>query len=288
MMKRLIFITLTLAAVLSGCMEGREKVYQQSLEEISKQELATALEERDRLLALFKEVTAALEDIRQLDDMVAANTSTPGRHATQSADILTSISQMKKRIAQHQSQLETLEKELQISTINNGELNELTSQLRRQLSYQMNDIDKLSRQLTAANEHIGQLTRSIDSLNTTASAIAEQRDEAIENSLILEDELNSCYYVVASKDDLKSHNMISSGFLRKTQVIPTNFDRNLFIKADKRRLQRLDMGSPKARILTNHPASSYSIEETNSTKTLHIIDPDDFWKASDFIVIQND
>ena len=59
MKTRQIIIPAALAIALFSCNSGNEKE-QQSLPEISKQELATALNERDQLLALVKEVSAEI------------------------------------------------------------------------------------------------------------------------------------------------------------------------------------------------------------------------------------
>ena len=50
-------------ALLFSCNNNKENG--QSLEEISKQELATALNERDQLLALVKEISINLEQIKR-------------------------------------------------------------------------------------------------------------------------------------------------------------------------------------------------------------------------------
>ena len=51
-----------IASTMISCNGNKEKE-QQSLAEISKQELATALSERDQLLSLVKEVSAGLNEI---------------------------------------------------------------------------------------------------------------------------------------------------------------------------------------------------------------------------------
>lgn len=61
-----LIIPIVITILLLSC-NGTEDREQQSLAEISKQELATALNERDQLLSLVKEVSAGLDEIKQLE-----------------------------------------------------------------------------------------------------------------------------------------------------------------------------------------------------------------------------
>ena len=101
----------------------------------------------------------------------------------------------------------------------------------------MDEIESLRRQLTKANRQIGELNSAVDSLNLTVSTVEGQRDTAMMSSERFENELNTCYYVVAKKSDLKDHNIIESGFLRKTRLMRGDFDKDFFVTGDKRTLK---------------------------------------------------
>ena len=152
----------------------------------------------------------------------------------------------------------------------------------------MDEIESLRRQLTKANRQIGELNSAVDSLNHTVSTVEGQRDTAMMSSERFENELNTCYYVVAKKSDLKDHNIIESGFLRKTRLLKGDFDKDFFVIGDKRMLNRLPLNTSKVKILTNHPASSYRIIEENEHKTIEITNPEQFWSLTNYLVIQTD
>ena len=69
-------ISMALASMLLSCNENKSND-QQSLEEVSKQELATALNERDQLLSLVKEVSDGLNEIKQLENIMTIATNQP-------------------------------------------------------------------------------------------------------------------------------------------------------------------------------------------------------------------
>ncbi|MDE6192112.1 MAG: hypothetical protein K2G47_10930 [Muribaculum sp.] len=282
------FITAAIiSSQLAACNVSQEKE-QQSLMEVSKQELATALAERDSLLALVKEISEGMEQIKELEKIMTIAASNPQETAGQRRKIIADIASIRKKIQERRQQLTDLEARLQNSTINNKELSETINALRIQIDSQFEEIELLRRQLSTANEHIGSLNYTVDSLNTTVTTVTGERDAAQETSILLENELNICHYIAGSKDDLKSHGIIESGFLRKTKLLKGNFDKSVFVTADKRDLDRLPLNSRKPRLLTNHPEGSYELLEENGKKTLHILDPDLFWSLTNYLVIQTD
>lgn len=283
-----LIIPLTLTSMLFSCNGQQEKDQQQSLEEISKQELVTALEERDQLLALVKEVSVGLEQIKQLENIMTIAAAHPTENMGQKAQILTDIASLKEKIQQRKAQLQDLENKLQKSTINNKELQETINALRIQIDSQIEEIESLKHQLIAANEHIGVLNNAVDSLNTTVSTVKGERDVAQEASIKLANELNTCFYVVAPKSELKKHNIIESGFLRKTKLMKGDFDKGFFVISDKRVLSSLPLGTSKAKVLTNHPEASYEIIDENGQKTIKITNTEQFWSLSNYLVVQKD
>lgn len=282
-----IVITLALSLIFSACSPVQQRE-QQSLEEVSKQELATVLEERDQLLALVKEVSAGLKQIKHLENMMTMAAAHPDGTPAARAQILADIASVTKKIQQRKTQLQELESKLHNSTINNKELTETIEALRLQIDSQIEVTESLRMQLMEANEQIGELNNTVDSLNSTVTAVTGERNAAMEASERFENELNTCYYVVATKSDLKDHNIIESGFLRKTKLMKGDFDKNFFVMSDKRQLDSLPLATKKAKILTNHPASSYRMTEHDGMKVIRITDPEEFWSLTNYLVVQKD
>ena len=113
--------------------------------------------------------------------------------------------------------------------------------------------------------------------------------EAAQNeALQLTNQLNECYYVVGSKKELKEHNIIKGGFLRKTKLMQDDFEQGYFTKADKRELNKLNLHSKKAKVMSNHPKGSYSLVDEGGIKMLVIEDAAKFWSLSNYLVVQVD
>ena len=276
---------MVLTSMLLSCNVNNEKE-QQSLAEVTKQELATALNERDQLLSLVKEVSAGLNEIKHLENIMTIAANKQYENPGQKTRILADIASLKKKIQQRKTHLDDLESKLQKSTINGKELQETIKALRTQIDSQMEEIESLRQQLTAANEHIGALNNAVDSLNTTVTTVTGERYAAQEASVKLENKLNACFYVIATKSELKKHNIIESSFLRKTKLMKGDFDKDFFVISDKRTLTTLPLNATKVKVLSSHPENSYELIEENGQKTLKINNPDKFWSLSNYLVIQ--
>ncbi|MDE6564570.1 MAG: hypothetical protein K2L92_07075 [Muribaculaceae bacterium] len=273
---------------LVSCREASPANDSLSLMEASKQELVTALDERDQLLSLVKEMTLEMKEIRKLEDITSVAVSQSDVKSTRRTTILSDIKAVKETLMRRRNQLEVLEHQFKESGLYNEELIETIGALRGHIDYQTGEIDRLRAQLMAAAERIEQLADKVDSLNVAVTEVESERDSARMESLLFENELNTCYYVAAGKSQLRTHNIIESGFLRRTKLMNGDFDQDFFAERDKRNFEVLAVGSKKARVLTNHPEGSFRLRDDSSGVYLEIIDKDRFWSLTNYLVVQTD
>lgn len=270
--------------------KGRETEVEnaEALAAASREELETALAERDQLLELVNGITAGMEEIKQLENILSINNS--GETGSDQAKIKSDIAAIKATLEQRRIKLDELEKKLSNSNLNNANLRKTIASLKSQIDRQTSEIETLTRNLNEANARIGELDQEIDSLNVNMDILAEERDVAQDEAVRQANMANVCYYAVGSKQELKSHNVIEGGgFLRKTKIMQGEFDRNFFIMADKRTLTTIPLHSEKAKVLTTYqPSDSYEIRMENGQKVLYITNPASFWGISNYLVVQID
>lgn len=279
-----LIIIMLLASV--SCSRPVQQEKPPTLMEVSKQELATAIEERDKLMRLVRLISDDMEKIRRLESGLSASHDSIDRQ--QSKNVIANINAIKNTLSQRRQQLNELETLLQQSAMYNDELQGAINALHRQLAHQSSEINNLRSQLTAANEYIGELSEAVDSLSNTVTTVTHERNEAERAAASLETELNTCYYIIASKSQLKDYNILETGFLRRSRLMEGDYDIAMFRTADKRSLDSLSIDSHKARLLTNHPDESYMITARGDRRLLTITDPSRFWSLSNFLVIQID
>ena len=288
-MKKLIFITLMAATLLSSCADNKdreEKEQAQALAAASQEQLAEAVQDRDQLLGLVNDISADMSEIKRLENIltVSGGSETPNQQDQIRAD----IAALQQTLQERRTRLEELEKKLKNSDLTNSKLKQTITNLRAQIDSQASEIEQLKTSLNEANTRIGELNTAVDSLNTTVANVTNAKNEAEQKSEDLANELNTCYYAIGSKSELKSHNIIETGFLRKSKLMKGQFDQKFFATADKRSLSSISLHSKKAEVLTNHPADSYEIETRGEQKVLVIKNAAKFWSLSNFLVVKID
>ena len=289
-MKKKLLLGLVALLGLAACNSGKseEEMAEQARADATKQELETAVADRDQLLSLVNEINTGMEQIKQLENILTVSNNIPGETTGQREQIQSDIAAIQKALQERRLKLAELEKKLDSSNLTNNNLRKTIASLRGQIDSQAKEIETLKSNLGEANERIGQLDAAVDSLNTTVNDVANERDLAQQESIELANELNTCYYVIATKSELKDHKIIETGFLRKTKLMKGDFDQNFFTTADKRVLTSIALHSNKAEVLTNQPKNSYSIEDNNGQKILKITNPDLFWSLGNYLVIKID
>lgn len=250
--------------------------------------LQQVIENQDSLLSLINELGDGMEQIKMLENILSSEnlqSETPDRRdkiRNDMADIQRTLNERRQRLAE-------LEARLNKSNANNAHLRQAITSLKSQIAAQVTTIESLRKDLASANIYIDQLTQNVDSLNTTVANTIEEKNVVEQKNEELTNQLNTCYYVIGSKSELKAHDIIETGFLKKTKIMPEDFQRNYFTTADQRSLTSLPLHSKKAKVLTSQPSDSYQIvNDANGMKVLNITNPEKFWSTYKYLVIQVD
>lgn len=289
-MKKFIFACLTALLLVPAACTNKEKEEemrrQQALADATREELTAAVADRDQLLGLVNEISSGVEQIKQLENILSVSgaSETPGQREQIKAD----IAAIQKTLQERRMKLEELEKKLSNSNLSNANLKKTIASLRSQIDDQNAEIVSLKANLDEARDRIGSLDARVDSLHQSVTDITAQRDSTDKANIDLSNELNMCFYAIGTKSELKENKIIETGFLRKTKIMKGDFDQDFFTVADKRTLTKIDLNSDKAEILTNQPAGSYRIEESNGHKILLITNPAQFWSLSNYLVVKID
>lgn len=257
--------------------------------------LQVALANQDSLLVILNDITEGMTQIKQMENLLSSGgmgAETPDQRRQIREDMM----QIQQALEQRRQRLEELEKQLAASNQNNVSLQRAIKNLKTQIAQQESTIKTLEGQLADANVQIEGLNQTVttlgeekDSLTNAVNAETSARAEAERRATELVDQMNTCYFALGTGKELKEHNLMSSGFLRKTKVLPQNFDQGYFTKGDKRTLRTINLGSKKAKVMTNQPTDSYEIVEgANGVKILKITNPNRFWNQSNFLVVKTD
>lgn len=286
-MKRIVLILTSVALLgMISCKPSGE-----SAEEVAKRteltdSLNTVISEKDSLLSLLNEINIGMTQIKEIEKLMGSNLDkeTPNRKEELKNDMLL----IKQAMQERRERLEALEARLKKSTNYNAEMKKTIENLRSQLETQEATIVQLQEELYKANVKIDGLNVRVDSLNVVNETVSKEKQAALDEAEQLANKLNTCYYVVGSKSELKENKIIETGFLKKTKILEGDFERSYFTKADKRTLNVVKLYSNKAKVLSKHPEGSYSIVDNGGSKELAINNASSFWELTNFLIVQVD
>lgn len=249
--------------------------------------LATAIAEKDSLMALMNDISDGMNQLKELEEVISVrnlNGETPDRKAQLRKD----MELLQEAVLARKKRLADLEKRLSQSQGYTAEMRKTIETMKRQLVNQQNAIDDLTQELAQAHIVINTLNTRVDSLNTVNTEVREEKARAQEESTRLANELNTCYYVVGTKKELKNNKIIETGFLKKTKILEGDYEKSYFTKADKRTLNTIPLHSKKAEVLSKHPKDTYELVNDGNVKVLHITNPTRFWELSNYLIVKVD
>ena len=285
-MKKYVILITTGLLCMTACNEGKLKIAEARNVQLD-DSLQTALANQDSLFILLNDITDGMTQIKAMEKILNSG-NLSSETASRKDQIKSDMAAIQQALQQRRQRLAELEKKLSTSQQYSTTLKRTIDNLKAEIAQQEASISTLRNDLQAAKIQVADLSRSVDSLSTTvieerqATELAQQEAQSVTN------ELNTCFYAIGSKKELKEANIIETGFLRKTKLMQADFQQSYFTRADKRTLNSIPTHSKKAKILTNMPSDSYNIEDADGYKIIQITDPARFWSLSNYLVIQVD
>ena len=283
-MKKLFIFALTALMVAACGNQKKEKDDENAqgvgTENISQADADARDRELDELLAIYNDVTEAMQQINDAQGRVVI--AQQGERANRRELIQEDMKFIQEKLAENAELIKKLREQLENTDIKSKQLKRTIDDLMSQLQSKTQEIQKLREELEAKDIHIAELDRQLESLNENIDQLNENVNALQDTNAQQDQQLHAAWYAIGSKSELKDHRILKSG-----RVLEGEYDASFFKQVDIRQLTTLPLYSKKAEILTSHPAGSYSLErDDNRLYVLQILDPQRFWSASKYLVIQ--
>jgi len=196
-------------------------------------------------------------------------------------DQITDINNM---LTANKQKLNALNKKLSESNTENSKLKEYIEKLQTRIDEQENEIQTLVTELEQKNI-------IIENLNTNVAELTKSNTE--KEQIIAQQiaEANKVYYIIGSYDELKEAGIVTKtgGFIGigKKQQVTNDMNTQLFTQADKTTTNIININKEKVKVLSRHPEESYELvmNDKKVCSAIKIINPNDFWKYTDYLVI---
>ena len=289
MKKSVLMVACLGLSALMACTGSKKEAAEEENAQITElsDSIQTVNAEKDSLMALMTEINEGMIQIKDMEHILT--TSNLSKESTdKKEEVKANIIAIQQALESRRLKLEALEARLKKSSAYSKSMKKTVESLKAQIESQEGTIAGLQEELRKANIQIEGLNTQVDSLSRVSASERSQKQLAQEEAVRLANELNTCFYAVGSKKERKD-NIIESGFLRKTKIMENDYEKSYFTKADKRSLSAVPLHSKKAKVLSKHPAESYTIDtDAQGMKTLKIINGTRFWEMSNFLIVQID
>jgi len=282
-MKRIIFALLILPFFVACNQKEIKQLKEDNLQltnEANQKEVAI-----NDFVASLNSIEENLDIIKEKEKIVLVNSENPDK--SQKQKISSTLSSINNILEQNRLKIAELDKKLKNSWYKNSKLRKLTTRLKTDIAKKEADIIILKEQIADLDIKVEGLTTDVENLNTTVTDLTAQN---VESAKLIEektDNLNTAYYLVGTGSELKLKNVISKkgGIIGigSATVLNENFDTKEFKQIDIRETVLIPITGEKVELVTSHPVNSFKFEEG---KGLAIIDAEQFWKSSKYLVVK--
>ena len=279
-MKKLFFMVCCAALLMTGCKDGKNAPGQASVQQTDSLNdvIAQKDSEINEMMGTLNDIEEGFRLINEAENRVALLKN--GEGTSKKQNLKENIQFIAERMKQNRELIAKLQKQLESSTLKGGQLKKTIDNLTAQLEEKDKQLLALREELDKKDIHISELDETIGNLNTNVSNLSADNQQKAETINAQDKQLNTAWYVFGTKKELKGQHILEGG-----KVMNGNFNKNYFTKVDIRNTTEIKLYSKSAKLLTAHPASSYSLTHDASKQyVLRITNPQIFWSTSKYLV----
>lgn len=280
-MKKLFFMVCCAALLMTGCKDGKNAPGQASVQQTDSLNdvIAQKDSEINEMMGTLNDIEEGFRLINEAENRVALLKN--GEGTSKKQNLKENIQFIAERMKQNRELIAKLQKQLESSTLKGGQLKKTIDNLTAQLEAKDKQLLALREELDKKDIHISELDETIGNLNTNVSNLSADNQQKAETINAQDKQLNTAWFVFGTKKELKGQHILEGG-----KVMNGNFNKNYFTKVDIRNTTEIKLYSKSAKLLTAHPASSYSLTHDASKQyVLRITNPQIFWSTSKYLVV---
>lgn len=239
--------------------------------------------ELNQMLSVINMIEDNFEQIKTAENYVTFQAGQQEIAQDSIGRIVNDIELIRKTLVDNKSQIENLKNQLASSRKASGEMKRLVARLSAQIEEHVKTITSLQEQLALKDIRIQELDELVMTLGDSISSL-QASVSGKESQLTQKDtQLNKVWFVFGTRKELRQQEIFT-----RNGLLVEGFNKDYFLEDDARTLTEIPLYSKKAKLLTNHPVSSYQFEKVNEFQVLHITDPKKFWEISHYLVIEVD
>ena len=230
------------------------------------------------LYALYiQKIKDNINEINKQELIINNKKNNPDFIEKDTTDIIKSIKILSKKLQENESMILALNNAVKLEKNKNSQF--------------VSKVTDLREEIAQSNREIYYLKEELNSMNASFETVFKKYNLQNKKISDLNQKLNEVAYVIGSKSELLDNGVLtkSGGLIGigKTRKLNSDLNTDYFTYVSKYEFPYIPLGYKTVRIMTAHPTSSYRLSNSNEIiDSLIIINQDDFWRNSKFLVIE--
>lgn len=288
MKKIMTLVAVALTVALTACENKATQEQQAQADMSSRDSLLSVIAQKDNelndMMTTLNDIQEGFRQINEAEGRVNLSKGQP--ETSQREEIMENLAFIQRTMQLNRELIARLQQQLKTNTSASSKLKatlEATIEgLNSELEAKNKQMADLTAELEQKNLYIAKQGEQITALNQNVNDLTAQNEAKSRTMAAQDKELHTGWYVFGTKRELKEQNILQRGdVLRSDQ-----FNKDYFTRVDIRVDKVIKLYSKSAKLLTNHPAGSYSLDrDSQGQYTLRITNPQEFWRASRYLVI---
>lgn len=288
-MKKLLVAGLCLLAMASCNVKNSDEykalqAQRDSLMQVSTQS-SNELEETN---SLINEIEENFRQIREAEKYLTIESKTKGEMSNDTKTrIKDNFEMINEILKKNKADIEKLNQRLKGNSGQMSAFKKTIENLNAELTERANTISELQGALSKRDAQIAALESDVKSLAQNVDSLSGQTAEQARKLKEQDKELNTAYYMFGTSKELKEAKVVTGGFLASAKILNEGIEKSKFIRIDIRDTQSIPVYDKKAKVLSDHPKDSYSLEkDVNNKVYIKITDYKRFWSLTKFLVVE--
>ena len=228
----------------------------------------------------LNDISAGMQSLRDAERLLTLETINENKANSKSKQQLNQLKKdvqaITEAIASYKEQISKLEGK---NKSQSAEFKRLIAGLNAELDQRTQKLNEITKQLAVKTEEVANLTENVEALdkaNKSQQMTINEQDMAIHQG----------HYLIGNRKELKEAEVISRQGIFCPPIVSSQAQKANFTDLDIREMKVIPLNSKKAKLLSVHPADSYTLETgEDGNMTLKINDENNFWKQTKYLVV---
>ena len=224
----------------------------------------------------FNEIQDNLDVIKEKEKLLTTSSQTGELNQDSKDKIISDIQAIYDLMVKNKQKLSSVNKKLKKANLKISEFEKMIERLNGQIAEKDTEISELKSQLEKLNIEFSEVTMNY-----------EAAQQMLEEKTV---KLHKAYYAFGTSKELIAQGVLTKegGFIGigRAEKLKTDFNKSYFTQIDASETTSIPLACKKAKLITNHPSESFKFEgPEGKIEKLVIINSEDFWSASKYLVV---